>query len=228
VGKRCGCASNVDVGPAVAAALASQLPGAITGVGLVTTAQMTAAIAAAVAAGVAASASPAGMTVDFAGVVPPPGWLMCDGSAISRAAFPGLFAAIGTVHNIGGEASTDFRLPDKRGRTSVGAGAGAGLTPRALGAATGSENTPVVVHTHTGSTGIESVAHTHGTLMVAQNAALSGSGTLNAVVGSLAAGILTGTESANHAHTVGISTDGASGVGANMMPTVVLNSIIKT
>lgn len=47
------------------------------------------------------------------------GWLECDGSAISRAAFAGLFAAIGTTWGPGDGFST-FNLPDLRDRTLVG------------------------------------------------------------------------------------------------------------
>lgn len=43
------------------------------------------------------------------------GWLECDGSVKVRATYAALFAAIGTSYNTGGEAGTDFRLPDLRG-----------------------------------------------------------------------------------------------------------------
>lgn len=43
------------------------------------------------------------------------GWLECNGSVKVRATYPALFAAIGTSYNTGGEAGTDFRLPDLRG-----------------------------------------------------------------------------------------------------------------
>ena len=52
----------------------------------------------------------------------PAGWLMADGSTVSRTTFAALFALIGTQHNTGGEAGTDFRLPDWRGRGIVGKG----------------------------------------------------------------------------------------------------------
>lgn len=43
------------------------------------------------------------------------GWLECNGSVKVRATYAALFAAIGTSYNTGGEAGTDFRLPDLRG-----------------------------------------------------------------------------------------------------------------
>jgi microcystin-dependent protein len=48
---------------------------------------------------------PAGMIVDYAGVVPPAGWYMCYGQTVSRAADAGLFNAItviGTANTHGG------------------------------------------------------------------------------------------------------------------------------
>jgi len=57
-------------------------------------------------------------------VTPPQGWLLCDGSAVSRTTYAGLFAVLGTTFNHGGEAGTDFRLPDRRGRVALGSGTG--------------------------------------------------------------------------------------------------------
>lgn len=59
--------------------------------------------------------TPAGSVVAFAGAVAPAGWLLCDGSAISRTTFSSLFAAIGTANGIG-NGSTTFNLPDYRGQ----------------------------------------------------------------------------------------------------------------
>lgn len=67
------------------------------------------------AASVAASLTPAGSVIAFAGATAPSGYLTCDGSAVSRATYANLFAAIGTV-NGAGDASTTFNLPDLRGR----------------------------------------------------------------------------------------------------------------
>lgn len=63
--------------------------------------------------------TPAGALVMWATPTPPTGWLICDGSAISRATFPNLFAAIGTLYGAGDGSST-FNLPDLRGRAPYG------------------------------------------------------------------------------------------------------------
>lgn len=44
---------------------------------------------------------------------PPTGYLLCDGSVVSQAAYPDLFTAIGTAFNTGGEGAGNFRLPNQ-------------------------------------------------------------------------------------------------------------------
>ena len=50
----------------------------------------------------------------------PNGWLTCNGSAVSRATYPDLFAVIGTTYGPG-DGSTTFNLPDLRDRFALGA-----------------------------------------------------------------------------------------------------------
>lgn len=50
---------------------------------------------------------------------PPPGWLLCDGAAISRTTYAALFAVIGTLYGAG-DGSTTFNLPNMQGRVPVG------------------------------------------------------------------------------------------------------------
>lgn len=61
---------------------------------------------------------PAGTILDYAGGTVPVGYLLCFGQAISRASYPDLFAAIGTIYGNGDGFST-FNLPDTRGRVSA-------------------------------------------------------------------------------------------------------------
>lgn len=55
-----------------------------------------------------------GFIKPYAGTSIPDGYLLCDGSAVSRTAYPELFAAIGTVWGEGDGSST-FNVPDLRG-----------------------------------------------------------------------------------------------------------------
>lgn len=61
-----------------------------------------------------------GEVVPFAGATAPAGALLAYGQVISRTTYAGLFAVIGTTFNTGGEAGTDFRLPDLRSRAAIG------------------------------------------------------------------------------------------------------------
>lgn len=82
----------------------------------------------------------------------PAGWLACDGTAVSRTTYSGLFAAIGTTWGAG-DGSTTFNVPDLRSRAPIGNGQGTGLTNRVLGTSGGAE-------THT-LTIAEMPSHTH-------------------------------------------------------------------
>ena len=53
--------------------------------------------------------------------------LPCEGQVVSRTTYADLFAAIGTVFNTGGEAGTDFRLPETRGEAIRGFDNGRGI-----------------------------------------------------------------------------------------------------
>jgi microcystin-dependent protein len=64
---------------------------------------------------------PAGTILDYAGSAPPSGFLLCDGSAVSRSTYAGLFTAIGTTWGVG-DGSTTFNLPDMQGRVGTGVG----------------------------------------------------------------------------------------------------------
>lgn len=68
-------------------------------------------------------AMPVGAVVEYGGSTVPAGWLLCDGSAVSRATYAALFAAIATTFGAG-NGSTTFNLPDLRGRLIAGAGNG--------------------------------------------------------------------------------------------------------
>ena len=101
---------------------------------------------------------PPGLIMAWAATSPafPAGWLPCNGSTVARASFPKLFAAIGTTWNTGGEAGTDFRLPNLQGRVLLGSG---GAYPFAQMA--GQASVPGPAHTHVGSHAHGLNGHTH-------------------------------------------------------------------
>jgi microcystin-dependent protein len=87
----------------------------------------------------------------FAGNFAPKGWALCDGQLLSISENTPLFALIGTFY--GGNGTTNFALPDMRGRLSVHQGQGSGLSPYQVGQKGGEED-------HTLLTA-EAPSHTH-------------------------------------------------------------------
>jgi len=82
--------------------------------------------------------APTGGMMPYAGSTAPSGWLLCDGSAVSRSTYAALFTVISTTYGAG-NGSTTFNVPDMRGRTSIGSGQGSGLTNRAIAGTGGAE-----------------------------------------------------------------------------------------
>ncbi|HSS99924.1 MAG TPA: tail fiber protein [Terriglobales bacterium] len=89
------------------------------------------------------------------------GWLVCDGSAVSRTTYARLFSVIGISFG-NGDGTTTFNLPDLRGRAPIGSGTGPGLTARSVGQPLGNETHTLTVtempsHNH----GVTDPGHTH-------------------------------------------------------------------
>ena len=68
----------------------------------------------------------------------PSGYVSANGQLLPISSNNALFALLGTTY--GGDGRTTFALPDLRGRTPIGEGAGPGLTPKTLGEKSGVEN----------------------------------------------------------------------------------------
>lgn len=91
---------------------------------------------------------PAGAIVAYGGSAAPDGWLLCDGSAVSRTTYADLFAVLGTSHGAG-DGTTTFGLPDLRDRfvrgkgasSSVGDTGGAATHVHAVGLSVGTSGT---------------------------------------------------------------------------------------
>jgi microcystin-dependent protein len=99
--------------------------------------------------------TPIGGVMDYPVATPPSaGWHLADGTAISRAGYPTLFALIGTTFG-SGDTTTTFNLPDYRDRMSIGAGSSYAV------AATGGSVT-AAAHSHTVNSHTHDLSsHTH-------------------------------------------------------------------
>jgi microcystin-dependent protein len=62
---------------------------------------------------------PAGSITAFAGSSAPSGYLLCDGSQLSRETYSSLFSVIGTTYGTG-NGTTTFNIPNLKGRMPVG------------------------------------------------------------------------------------------------------------
>lgn len=89
----------------------------------------------------------------FAGNTIPTGYLLCDGSEVSRTTYNNLFIAIGTTYGVG-NGSTTFNLPNLKGKMPVGVKSGGVVS--ALGAIGGSIN-----HTHSITNHQHTQSHSH-------------------------------------------------------------------
>lgn len=179
--------------------------------------------------------TPVGAILQFAGSLAPSGWLLCNGVAVSRTTYAGLFAVLSTTYGIG-DGSTTFNLPNLLGRVPVGRDAG--QTEFDVLGETGGAKTHILTttempaHTHTQDAhshgaGSYDVYATTGQFLRAKNLSATGGGTTYGVWSN-------GTEDGD-AYIIGTSagataTNQNAGSGAahnNLPPYLVLNYIIK-
>jgi microcystin-dependent protein len=200
------------------------------------------------------SAFPAGIIQAFAGSSTPAGYLICDGSAVSRTTYANLFTTIGTIYG-NGDGSTTFNLPDLRQRIPVGLNTTG--TFNSLGKTGGSETHAITVseipehnhnastasagsHTHTGTTSTTG-NHTHNftyTVGFSSITAALNYGSYNLLYNPNSQTSSTAS-SGSHNHTLSITADGnhthivtVNNTGGNqpislLQPYIVLNYIIK-
>ena len=88
----------------------------------------------------------------------PAGWLLCDGSAVSRTTYSTLFAAIGTIFGSGNGSST-FNLPDMRGRFALGVSSSYAFGSTGGAAAVTLTINEMPAHTHTGGVSVNGYSY---------------------------------------------------------------------
>lgn len=161
----------------------------------------------------------------------PTGWLVCDGSAVSRSTYSALFAIIGTTYGVG-DGSTTFNLPNLKGRVVVGRDA-ADSDWDVLGETRGSKTHTLVeaeipVHTH-------SITINANTLDMVYNPQ-SYNSTYISGKDSDNNGIIDGTTNTfgmalnfvtDHTHTASAGNAGSGSAHNNIQPSIVLNYIIR-
>ena len=174
--------------------------------------------------------TPPGVIWEYGGAAAPAGWLLCDGTAVSRTTYAALFAVIGTAYGVG-DNSTTFNVPDRRDRFGIGA---SGTIARgATGGSTTSGGTALTTsqlpsHTHTGTTSTNG-DHSHN--FNGLTAPVQGSGFGYNIGSGVTTGSISGTNTTgahNHTFTTDATGSGATHTHTVTPPYVASNYIIKT
>jgi len=175
----------------------------------------------------------------------PVGYLLCDGSAVSRTTYAALFTVLGTTYG-SGNGSTTFNLPDLRQRFPIGkAASGTANTLAGTGGAIDHTHS-VPAHYHGMGTGADlnitssgSHSHTASTTAFGEVAGLTNQGYNNppnwsrVVVGTVTVNAASHTHaSGDFAGKIGLVTGGVDGnasmtSGTQNPPYLVVNYIIK-
>lgn len=189
-------------------------------------------------AGGSSSGGPApGAILPYGAGSAPTGYLLCDGSAVSRSTYSDLFTAISTTWGAG-DGSTTFNVPDLRGRVPVGQNASTFAALAATGGTeTGTPSGTVAAPTFTGTASIATSAVSAGTPAGTINAHTT-AGDSNTTGGTAkvtgpGTHTFTGTALGTHQHTLTpAGTNSAPAfTGASMsvlQPYAVVRYIIKT
>jgi len=198
---------------------------------------------------------PTGALLDWPVAAAPAGFLLCDGSAVSRVVYPDLFGVIGTTYGAGDGSST-FNLPDFQGRVAVMKGTSAAVN--ALGKNDGQTLTSrTILHSHTNGVtvshdltlpdhghAVNDGGHTHdsdmwGNTIGGSAHAITGltqtgsdpyNGVATGIVRSALTGLSVGNPTSHPAIGGGVTVGGSIGVGmpGDAPAYLVINKVIKT
>jgi len=169
----------------------------------------------AVSLGQIGSVNPSGEIIIFAGTSIPNGFLLCNGTAVSRSTYANLFTAIGTLWG-SGDGSTTFNLPNLTGTVPAGVDPTSsklsGFTT--IGNSGGAQNVTLSTaqlpaHSHA----ITDPGHAHGVTDPTHNHTVVGIGGFATTVGgalALGAGSGGSVQTATAAAATGISINGAT------------------
>lgn len=166
---------------------------------------------------------PTGVYLPFGGSTAPDGFLLCDGSAVSRRTYAALFAVLQGTFGLG-DGSTTFNLPNLVNRLPIGAG---GLySPGQTG---GSKDAIVVDHSHTASSAVTDSGHDHPNGdYTGVNSFATGANGVNAKLSGAAHAGTAGAATTGITVATTVNSTGAPGTNANLPPYIASHWIIKT
>lgn len=179
---------------------------------------------------------PVGTLQPYLGLVPPKGYLVCQGQLVSKITYSKLYEICGDTFGISTE--THFYLPDLRGKTLAGYDEN-DATMNTIGKLLGQKTHTHTSAAHTHTTGnhtltvAEIPAHSHTTGIQgdkAFDAAIASNGNTANVLFNQSSGIATtntgGSGAHNHGNT-GSTTPNDTGANTNYQPTITVNWIVK-
>lgn len=201
--------------------------------------------------------NPAGIIMTYGGSSAPLGYLICDGSAVSRTTYATLFAVIGTTYGAG-DGSTTFNIPNLSGKVVIGVS-----NSHSLGSSGGEEEHTLLTselpshthevpqHGHTDDLEISTPQLSHsvtqpafsytkpngttkffstssGTAAYTGTSSATASRSTSAAVGDHAAAVCTKTGGVTDCPAFDTTAEGDGDAHNNMQPYQVLNYIIST
>jgi microcystin-dependent protein len=190
--------------------------------------------------------TPTGVINAYGGSTAPTGWLICDGSAVSRATYADLFTLLGTTYG-SGDGTTTFNVPNLKGRVIVGRdstqtefdvlGETGGAKTHTLTTGELPSHTHAIDHDHA-SFNVTGGTHQHDVPYGIANM-INASDSVAAVPDGSATSYyqtrLSGGNAGSHTHAIDVpaftGTSGSAGSGTahnNLQPYLVINYIIKT
>lgn len=181
-----------------------------------------------------AAAMPSGCIQMYAAASPPTGWLICDGSAISRSTYADLYAVIGTTYGTG-NGSTTFNIPNMKSRMPFGLDSSQTAND-ALGELGGARDVTLT----SGQSGLR--AHNHDASALVTNTTGNHNHTVDVTTVTSGAGpnvpsyrnggTISTSSAGSHSHTISgnvtnNSAQDATDPHTNLPPFITLNFIIK-
>ncbi|TAJ10646.1 MAG: hypothetical protein EPO61_02200 [Nitrospirae bacterium] len=168
---------------------------------------------------------PTGGLLAYGGSSAPSGYLLCDGSAVSRSTYATLFSTIGTTYGAG-DGSTTFNLPDLRGRYPLGSGTGTGGGVSGSGAPSGGSSLTARSQGDWG--GEQSHTLTVSELASHSHDPINRDIRTSAFTGSTGVSVLAADNTSGTTYTINTSSTGGGTAHNIMNPFIVTNFIIKT
>jgi len=151
----------------------------------------------------------------FAGTYAPFKWAFCDGQLLTITQNGALYSLIGTIY--GGDGTTNFALPDMRGRLPVQYGDGPGLSDRPIGQRTGTETVTLTLE--------QMPSHNHPIQASTDDAADQLPG--GYVLAKTYDNFYVGTDNVSrYLNEASVSEEGSNQAHTNMMPYLCINFII--